>query len=78
MADRELRVGVLDSLGPWQPVIEEAVAGCKSQLRKLEGALGDSGGNTLDAFHTDAMNLYHLADELADRCQDVKLWRITE
>lgn len=65
------------SWGPWQPLLEEAVAGCKVQLRKLEQALSDGGLSSVDKFSTDATHLYDLANELAERCEDIMRWRST-
>jgi hypothetical protein len=65
------------SWGPWQAVMEEAVAGCMAQLRKLDEALSDGGLSSVDDFYVDAMQLYHLANELAERCEDIKRWQST-
>jgi hypothetical protein len=75
MQDHESSVGVLESWGPWQPVMEEAIAGCMIQLRKLDVLLRDGGLGSVDEFYVDAMQLYHLANELAERCEDVMRWR---
>jgi hypothetical protein len=75
MADHESKVGVLESWGPWQPVIEEAVAGCRIQLAKLDKAVRHGGLRSVDEFYSDAMQLYHLANELAERCEDIVRWR---
>jgi hypothetical protein len=29
----------------------------------------------VDEFHTDAMQLYHRSNELAERCEDIKRWQ---
>lgn len=63
------------SWGPWQAVMEEAVAGCVAQLRKLDETLSDGGLRSVDKFYTDAMHLYHIANELAERCEDIIRWR---
>lgn len=73
---------VLDSVereagwGPWQPLLEEAVEGCQVQLRKLEQALSDGGLSSVDRFSTDATHLYDLANELAERAEDIMRWRL--
>ena len=77
MRDHELGVSVMERWGPWQSVMEEAVAGCMVQLRKLDGTLSDGGLGSLDEFHADAMQLYHLANELAERCEDIMRWQTT-
>ena len=43
MQDHESGVGALERWGPWQSVLEEVVAGCMLQLRKLDTALSDGG-----------------------------------
>jgi hypothetical protein len=75
MQDHESSVDVLESWGPWQPVMEEAITGCMIQLRKLDVLLRDGGLGSVDEFYTDAMQLYHLANELAERCEDIMRWR---
>jgi hypothetical protein len=75
MQDHESGVSELERWGPWQPVMEEAVAGCMAQLRKLDEALSDGGLDSVNEFYADAMQLYHLANELAERCEDIKRWQ---
>lgn len=75
MQDHESGVSVLERWGPWQSVMEEAVAGCMAQLRKLDESLSDGGLDSVDEFYADAMQLYHLTNELAERCEDIARWR---
>lgn len=77
MQGHESGVSGRESWGPWQPVMEEAVAGCMAQLRKLDSALKDRGLDSVDEFYADAMQLYQLADELAERCEDITRWQST-
>lgn len=75
MQDHEPGVSVLERWGPWQSVMEEAVAGCMNQLRKLDAGLSDGGLESAEEFYADAMQLYHFANELAERCEDIKRWQ---
>jgi hypothetical protein len=74
MQGYESGVSALEQWGPWQSVMEEVVAGCMNQLRKLDAGLSDGGFDSVEEFHADAMHLYHLANELAERCEDIKRW----
>jgi hypothetical protein len=63
------------SWGPWQAVMEESIAGCMAQLRKLDEVLTGEGLGSVDKFYRDAMHLYHLANELPERCEDIIRWQ---
>jgi hypothetical protein len=77
MQGHESGVSVSERWGPWQSVMEEAVAGCMNQLRKLDAGLSDGGLDSVEDFYADAMQLYHLANELAERCEDINRWQST-
>lgn len=74
MQDHESGSGVLESWGPWQSVMEEAVTGCRAQLRKLDEAVSHGGFRSVDEFHADCMQVYDLANELVERCEDIVRW----
>jgi len=76
MQDYESGVA-LERWGPWQSVLEEVVAGCMLQLKKLDTSLSDEGLSSLDEFHAVAMQLYDLANELGERCEDMMRWLST-
>ena len=77
MQDHESGVGALERWGPWQSVLEEVVAGCMLQLKKLDTSLSDGGLSSVDEFHAVAMQLYDLANELGERCEDMMRWLST-
>ena len=77
MQDHESGVEALERWGPWQSVLEEVVAGCMVQLKKLDTALSDGGLSSVDEFYGVAMQLYDLANELGERCEDMMRWLST-
>ena len=74
MQDHESGVVALERWCPWQSVLEEVVAGCMVQLKKLDTALSDGGLSSVDDFYAVAMQLYDLANELGERCEDMMRW----
>jgi hypothetical protein len=67
-----LQADDLAAWGPWQRVMEDALAACTVQVRELGQALTGERQLTREEFRCGASRLYEHADELVERCEDVE------
>lgn len=67
-----LQVDDVAAWGPWQQVMEDALAACTVQVRELGQALMGERQLTREDFCHTANRLYEHANELVERCEDVE------
>lgn len=60
--------------GPWQAVMEEAVACCDARIGRLCGAVKGKTDLQLEEFRIAARDLFELGGELVERCEDHERW----